>query len=266
MRVAFFRGVLSSQIVRSQVTKVGMMAVSLSEFEVTPFLKKLQSQENQVFVGIGCYNSPKNLTLTGHRPQSEILKSWFDEAGIFARSLNVDAAYHSSYMNSVTSNYKGHLAGLEPAKHHNTEIEMISTVSTQSVSSSELISGDYWVKNMVSPVKFSQALSRLVDRSAKRTHKQLGRRVESSVLADDLLEVGSHPALQAAVRDIVAASSRPNMVNYIPTLDRASSETLDTFELSRDASFFRLSATPSGYKQYQATCKDCGYEPPRISF
>jgi acyl transferase domain-containing protein len=81
---------------------------------------------------------------------------------------------------------------------------MLSSVTGDAVSGSSLIDPAYWVRNMVSPVRFSQAVGTMCAAAPATIAKKLDMSHLLVPVVDHLLEVGPHAALQAPLRDILA--------------------------------------------------------------
>ena len=82
---AFWRG----QSLTSSQSSGSMAAVELSQEDVQSYLSS--------GVGVGCVNSPSNVTLSGNRDELDIAvaKIKHDRPTTFARTLGLDHAYHS---------------------------------------------------------------------------------------------------------------------------------------------------------------------------
>ncbi|RFU36270.1 hypothetical protein B7463_g122, partial [Scytalidium lignicola] len=194
--VAYHRGRLCQKISQIETHKPGaMLAANLSELEAQGILQ----QNPSLRVVVACINSPSNVTLSGDRQDIVSLESILEEKDVFARRLKVEHAYHSSHMELIAGEY------LESIKHiknndqkSDNTIRMFSSVSGREITVDEL-SPAYWVKNMVSPVKFSQAVQSMLRNSGGR--KVLRRSGRTTV--DILLEVGPHSTLKGPLKQIL---------------------------------------------------------------
>lgn len=83
MRVAYFRGVVSTNMAERGEVKGSMMAVGLSKEEALPFLDKLSKGKAVV----ACSNSPSSITISGDVAAVNELHSILEEERIFARKL-----------------------------------------------------------------------------------------------------------------------------------------------------------------------------------
>jgi acyl transferase domain-containing protein/NADPH:quinone reductase-like Zn-dependent oxidoreductase/SAM-dependent methyltransferase len=203
--IAYFRGALAAKLAAATAgtkERGAMMSVQLSEEELQPYLEELARNPQAGDVAIGCENSAFNLTLTGLETAIDFLKVRLDSDGIFARKLAIPVAYHSSHMQVIAEEYLGHLRsirqpessaqGKEKAKHSPI---FVSSVTGDTTSLDKLCHPEYWVKNLVSRVRFSGAVTRL--HSASPDASSVGNQ------SNYCIEVGPHPAMQKAVRDTV---------------------------------------------------------------
>jgi acyl transferase domain-containing protein len=124
-------------------------------------------------------------------------------------------------MNEIASLYRESLHDLSAAETLSKNAVMISTVTAQDVTDPSILKNvDYWVNNMVNPVRFSQAVTTIVSQNhTSLKGKKLGAPAKKTV--SDLVEIGPHPALQRPVRRILQANnSAPGTVRYSATLNR----------------------------------------------
>ena len=198
IRIAYYRG----KVVASTSAKGEMLAVGLGAEEVSMYLESCQDT-----VVIGCYNSPKSVTLSGDADAVRELKQHLEARDIFARNLRTDGkAYHSHHMVLAASKYKMVLEAADicsvavPRKER--RCRMISTVSNSLVDD-ETMDSAYWAANLESPVLFSQAIHTLTKEAPD---------------LDMLVEIGPHPALFGPIRHISAHMDKP--LSYMPTLKR----------------------------------------------
>lgn len=212
---------------KSQQSRGAMISVALSEDEIQPYLEKLAVQHDDHGLSVACINSPKNVTVSGDECQINALKLIMDEEHIFARKLQVNVAYHSPQMNAVATQYRLLINDLEMGDFALRNTTMVSSVTGQKVLATELCQGEYWVRNLVSPVRFSEALGRLCSHSGKAIRKKLDGSHRDLIVINDLLEIGPHSALQGPIRDVLQTISRGREVSYTSILIRRRSA-LDT--------------------------------------
>ncbi|KAK1842828.1 polyketide synthase [Colletotrichum chrysophilum] len=115
--------------------------------------------------------------------------------GIFNRRLRINVAYHSHHMERVASSY---VAAIEPyfmddrksrlALNGDYEkkrvlLPLFSSVTGQVEGAEAITSARYWAKNLVSPVRFSEAVTLVANESS----------------ANVLVEIGPHAALKGPI-------------------------------------------------------------------
>lgn len=193
------------------------MSVGLSEVEIQTYLEQVTSHFGENGIAIGCINSPKNVTVTGREDQINMLRDLTNQKNIFARKLLVSVPYHSRYLESIAAEYLD-LMGKLSSQQLTKAPTMISSVTADIVTIDELCSGHYWVRNLVSPVRFSEALTRACvapDQARRKTFKE-----STQPQIDDLLEIGPHCALQGSIRETLKALTKAKPIEYSSTLVR----------------------------------------------
>ena len=176
------------------------MAVGLSADQVLPYLRQIEIESQHATVVVACINSHKSITLSGDCNQLDVLKSLLDKDSVFARKLRVNVAYHSPQMESVAEDYLTSLGCLEPSEYGVCGITMISSVTAAPVSAIDTLRSEYWVKNLVCPVRFSEALARVC--GASPLSSSLGTSCDGSKLAvTDFVEIGPHATLRSPIQD-----------------------------------------------------------------
>jgi len=207
LRVAYHRGFVSGHRNTPMPQKGAMLAVGLSEDEALGHIRDVGCDD----VCIACVNSPTSTTVSGNEASVLRLHDKLQSLSIFSRKLNVDTAYHSYHMQEASTTYLGRLNGLEvksPLKSR----RFISTVTAL-----ERISGfgpRYWVENLVSKVRYSDAILRHchleqgVDRPLRGRAKQI------------MIEIGPHATLAGPKRQTIQQKKGTFEYDYLPTLIR----------------------------------------------
>lgn len=215
-KAGYWRGVASAKPLD---VKGSMIAVGLSEDALTQYLDQVNC-ELPGELTIACYNSPKNHTVSGDERKIDALKAMLDRDGVFARKLNVANAYHSGHMKQVATTYLDGMGDLTTEKPdlRFRDVLMFSTVTGDLVKD-DLLDAPYWVENMVSPVRFSEALIGL---GYKRDEQKptLRLNADTEYLVDVILEVGPHGSLRSAIKETLATQIRGSSVTYLNLLDR----------------------------------------------
>jgi len=228
-KLAYFRGFFSSQLAESTDTSVSgtMMAVGLSESAACPYINETLRSFPGGVLTVACVNSPKNVTLSGDKVLIEAQRVTLEQEGIFARVLKVPVAYHSPHMLRIASSYLESIGKLEPGETPRRFANMISSVTGEIITKGELLKAEYWVRNMVSPVRFSDAVGRICRDSAKKAKKKLNLGHRNFASVSDLLEIGPHSALQGPIRETieVVSPSAKNALSYTAALIRGRAAT-----------------------------------------
>ncbi|KAJ5115816.1 Acyl transferase/acyl hydrolase/lysophospholipase [Penicillium angulare] len=186
LRIAYFRGYYSLRMSQGE-RRGAMMAVGISSADVRKYLETLAGED----VVVACVNSPNSVTLSGDEDEIDKLEEQLKADGCFARKLQVKTAYHSPHMRDLAEEYESALKDICPISDGNSTVTMLSSVTKEQVQASDM-KADYWVRNMVSPVEFSAAVSKLTEM------KEVGktRRRAMAVKWNAFLEIGPHEALK----------------------------------------------------------------------
>ncbi|KAL9093844.1 MAG: hypothetical protein Q9165_003767 [Trypethelium subeluteriae] len=210
LSVAYHRGLAVSSLKETSSTVKGaMMAVGLSADEATEYLRQLESGK----AVIACYNSPRSLTISGDDEAISELHTLLQEKNVFCRRLIIDTAYHSHHMIPVSDQY---LNAIREVKAKPSSVDFYSTVAATRLDTSAL-SPTYWVDNMLSPVRFSDALRDLC--LGVKASKRKSKRGSSAI--DIVVEIGPHSALAGPFKQIVQSETQlGSSVTYLPTLVR----------------------------------------------
>lgn len=193
---AYFRGKAAARLQavgKGVKSAVGMMAVGCSREEAEDLL-----DQTKIHATVACINSPSNVTLSGDSSALEVLRSILEERSVFARRLKVDVAYHSTYMHSCSTEYADSIANLEGMKpitaYDKQPVTMVSSVTGEEVDP-EILGPYYWVRNLISPVLFADAVKELVSPADG---------VDGKNAVDLLIEIGPHSALAGPIEQIMA--------------------------------------------------------------
>ena len=210
IKIAFFRGQAANNC-RDQIhNRLGMLAAGLGAERVAEYLKPLGGK-----VQIACYNSPNSVTLSGEASELEPLRESLKADGHFARLLQVDLAYHSTYMSDISKHYEDLLLqNCQRPQPGNGAVVMFSSVTGRKLD--VLSDASYWRSNMESPVRFDQSLREML--SGKES-------------ADFLIEIGPSGALAGPIGQIKAALQGSN-VQYCSTSHRGPDSANSLFDVA----------------------------------
>ncbi|KAF1974305.1 polyketide synthase PksD [Bimuria novae-zelandiae CBS 107.79] len=191
--VAYNRGRFAAQVAAASTLQPGaMMSVNLAESEAEAYLAKAALPGG---VSVACINSPSNVTLSGDEAAIDQLQVTLEKDGVFARKIRTGVAYHSPAMHQVAEGYLSSIGRLKPREVPSGNPIMVSTVTSQKAASFSLLDPQYWVDNLESPVRFTDALNYVVHTAPK---------VDGLKSITDYIEIGPHAALQRPVRDSLA--------------------------------------------------------------
>lgn len=179
------------------------MAVGMGIDEALDFCSQ-DELHSKVFIAAS--NASASVTLSGDLTGIKAGKAMLDREKKFCRLLRVDTAYHSHHMEPCSAPY---LESLE-ASHITAKLPSNSRPWVSSVygpagsPTAKELAGRYWRDNMVQPVLFSQALSRVL---TENDH------------FDAVLEIGPHPALKGPATQTMQEVGEGN-VPYMGVLGR----------------------------------------------
>ncbi|KAK7733693.1 putative PKS/NRPS-like protein biosynthetic cluster [Cytospora paraplurivora] len=220
-RIAYYRGLLSAKLphmAKEDEGEVGMLAVGLDQKTALSHMSDLKN------LVVACFNSPKSVTISGNVKEIEILQRRLSKEVIFNRRLNVDNAYHSRFMQPIAEEYRHLIAEIDGDSNyingstHSDAPKFYSSLAGGRLPIRELQTPDYWVENLVSPVKFSDAVSHiLTDKSTVTT--KLGDQQPPNPVTE-FLELGPHSALQGPLREIMGAIPNTKDIGYTTLLRR----------------------------------------------
>jgi acyl transferase domain-containing protein/NADPH:quinone reductase-like Zn-dependent oxidoreductase len=212
--IAYHRGLASQEGRQNENASLGMLAVGLGAEDIMPYI--VGSEEVQ----IACYNSPASVTLSGIVRALEQVKARLTESGVFARMLQVDLAYHSTYMDEIGGLYETLLNRDLPLHAQQFPASDIVTMFSSVTGGKQAKSPDiaYWRKNMTSPVRFEDAVRNML--SGKDS-------------VDFLVEIGPHGALKGPIGQIQRSlESAASNVPYHSALRRGSASIHSTLAVA----------------------------------
>ncbi|KAI0126592.1 putative polyketide synthase [Xylariales sp. AK1849] len=204
--IAYYRGLAVTTLHEVVPDLRGaMLATALSATAARTIMKEIKTGE----LSIGCINSPSSVTISGDSEAIDEMAQILEERRIFARKLRVDVAYHSPHMLYVSNDYLVNLlsqTSLPDFSEENQGIIFASSLAGRLAKPHEL-GATYWLRNLLSTVKFSEALSSMVS----------GDRAGS---IDTLVEIGPHSTLAGPIKQTLASLQVDQQMKYLPTLIR----------------------------------------------
>ncbi|KAK4495334.1 hypothetical protein PRZ48_013665 [Zasmidium cellare] len=166
----------------SAVGKGAMASIEASEEEVQQSLDGLKTMTDDIAV-IAAINSEDSMVISGPPKSVQLVEDHFRAQGRRTKRLQISHACHSPAMKAIGPEFQDFL---ETITYHELRIPIISTVTGSLAKSLDLCSPEYWTRQLVSPVRFADAV---------RTARELG--------CSHFLEIGPSAALASHVQDAV---------------------------------------------------------------
>lgn len=187
LAVAYHRGLVSKL---AQVRQPGgsMLAAGISAEAAKQYLADMADS-----VVVACVNSPESVTLSGDKSALIKVQESLNQDKKFNRLLHVENAYHSPQMRTVAEDYAHRIKGIKPTQSESL-VAFYSTVHGRQVATSTLVAS-YWVENLCSPVRFTDALDDMmfVDVANKKLQ-------DKSKAPNVMFEVGPSSALAGPIK------------------------------------------------------------------
>lgn len=228
---AYFRGQAAAQLVSrhrrgESQNKGAMLALGVSQDEAS---KLIEEHATDGYATVGAINSPQSVTVSGDESAIEKIHQVAEARGLFVRRLKVGLAYHSRHMDEAATSYK---EAIQPFYEEDPAVaeEPEDTPRPLFVSSvtgrvEDTVDASYWVKNLVRPVRFTDAIQVLLV-------SQPGKTNEGTKLPNLVVEIGPHAALKNPIKQTVDAlrqrADRPSSLTtflYTPSLVRGTDDT-----------------------------------------
>ncbi|KAL9639081.1 MAG: hypothetical protein Q9204_001255 [Flavoplaca sp. TL-2023a] len=210
IKIAYHRGRLAASIIETGSPPGAMLAVGLSEADVSPYIIRTGPDKE---LTIACVNSAQNVTIAGPEHLVQALGTLLDTDGVFNRKLKVKVAYHSAAMQSLAIAYRSAIQDIAPGSSVFGSPRMVSSSTGSESSINELQNPGYWVHNLVSTVRFSSAIRQL-----------------ASSNADLICEIGPHGALRGPIVEDLKDMGSSKSVTYLSLLARGHSPKITALE------------------------------------
>lgn len=221
LQIAFYRGHVGSKLAADPSLRGAMLATGLSESAAMQYVSRLSASSG--CVKVACVNSPKSVTFSGDEPAIRELHALLEADTVFVRRLPVDVAYHSHHMLSVAEDYMASLASLaSPVR--NSDISFFSSVDGKLVDT-KLLDARYWVKNLTSPVLFSNSFQQLCQSLAGTDKRN----------AAVIVEIGPHSGLKGPIKQSLAETQfQQTDFQYVSVLIRNKPATKTTLAMAAE--------------------------------
>jgi len=208
IKASYQRGLYSALAKEINPVPGSMLAVGAGEDVILPLLRETKNG----LIRVACVNSPDSITVSGDEAGIDELQEALLSLEIFNRKLKVDTAYHSHHMEKIAGSYLKSLQTLPDAGTAESGVGFYS-----SVTGAKKMSGFgalYWTENLVSKVRFAEALHALASDIAKSA--------TTKDAANIFVEIGPHSALLGPIRQTLAQVTDYKF-SYHPALVRNTS-------------------------------------------
>ncbi|KAA8649567.1 hypothetical protein EYZ11_005806 [Aspergillus tanneri] len=197
IRIAYLRGV-SAKHAGSKGQPGSMLAVNIS-WEQAEAICSEDPYKGSVVVAAS--NSPTNVTLSGDSEMISELEWLFESLDHSPRRLHVDTAYHSHHMIPCIEPYLQAMTACQTgARQGSRKAKWFSSVQNGNVMTE--LDNEYWCKNMLQSVRFSEAMAAAL---------------ESEPDLDAFVEIGPHPALRGpSLQTLSTLKPKATDMPYIP--------------------------------------------------
>lgn len=194
---AFYRGELALRNEPLKKLSGAMAAAGLGQEDAAKYLVDTPGGR----VVVACVNSPGSVTLSGDMEALDVVEKRIQADGIFARKLKVPLAYHSHHMQCLAQDYLNSLQTILSAKsgekqQSESTLRYASPVTGEIVTSPKSLAPDHWVRNLTSPVLFSQSFDKMCFAE------------DGTPQVDMIIEVGPHGTLSGPIRQILKAKGK----------------------------------------------------------
>ncbi|KAJ8131214.1 hypothetical protein O1611_g2411 [Lasiodiplodia mahajangana] len=222
---AYLRGIAASKNKKKGV----MLAVALGPDELrdSGYLHDEATEHGKL--QIAAINSPQSITVSGDASAIEALATRLASDGVFHRLLKTGGmAYHSHHMVALGETYEETLSygfqhirklGLVDERHRYPHIPWVSSVTPDKDPLLGIAGGAaYWRANLELPVRFSEAVSKLVELD------------ENPVRA--IIEVGPHSTLKGPLEQILKSLGKTQIAYAGSTLKRGEDACVSMLQLA----------------------------------
>jgi len=140
----------------SELPEGSMLAVSLSEHEVEPYLNEQ--------VELAAVNSSASCVLSGESSSIKSVEEKLTTDNISCRILRTSHAFHSYMMEPMVEEF---LKKAGKVSFNKPRISVISTVKGGLIDAEEIANANYWVQNIRQPVRFADGINTVKSDAAK---------------------------------------------------------------------------------------------------
>ncbi|HEY2024017.1 SDR family NAD(P)-dependent oxidoreductase [Paraburkholderia sp.] len=229
-----------------------MAAAGIGEASARELMARLGLTDTVELAGT---NSPEAVTLAGSPEALETIGASLASNGSFFQLLDLDYAFHSSRMDAIEPVVRTGLADLAPREGTK---RYVSTVTGDTLCGTALDAG-YWWRNIREPVRFSEALTRLVDTGVRMfieiaPHSILRHYVKQTLTSLNVAGAvvptlkrhhDSAQMLEHSMLSAVAHGARVDLERFVPATSQRVEAALPTYPWQRERHW--QTATIEGY-------------------
>lgn len=212
LKAAFYKGRAALNRNAKTEADIGMLAIGLGVNNIQLYLEK---HSGDAFVAY--FNNPGSIIISGKKAAFNAIAEEVKAAGHFARLLFIDLAYHSRFIYVIGEEYNTLLEtdkAFRPLEGSKSGVIMFSSVT--GLKKDTPADSLYWKTNMVSPVRFDDALREMVIKETP----------------DLLIEVGPSGALAAPVAQVLKALPRGSDISYCASWARGTNAGNSLFDVA----------------------------------
>lgn len=204
---AYYRG----HVVSLNKKKGAMLAAALSAVQGLEYIESAGLGEK---VKVAAINSPDSITISGDADAIEELGAKLTQDSVFNRVLRTGGlAYHSHHMRALGNDYSqllehgfeklGEVSSLTSANRY-PQVPWVSSVTPEKEVEREQVTASYWRANLESPVRFTEAASKLFG--------------SEELAIGSMIEIGPHAALKNPLGQIVKSLGKT--IPHVSTVTR----------------------------------------------
>lgn len=180
LRIVCHRGILCDRL-----PKGTMLSIATDENSIRNVIKESGIQG----ISLAALNAPSSAVISGQESAVEQMDLFLEKKGYATRRLRVSVAYHSDMIDPILDEFKEVFKSVETK---NPEIPFFSNVTGELFTEEQARDQFYWADHLRQGVRFSQAISALLDQSSPI-----------------FLEVGPGTVLSSLVRQHINENHRP---------------------------------------------------------
>ena len=137
-------------------------------------------------LSLAAENAPGACVVAGPLESVAAFQAQLEADGVACRALRTSHAFHSAMMDPVVAPFLAEVAGIARSEP---QLPLVSTATGELLDAATATSAEYWARHLREPVRFAQALGRVVD-VPSRVLLEVGPRATLSALSRQ------HPGVQ----------------------------------------------------------------------